>query len=342
MPFYGILWKIKTNIVRIFAHRADNPLAHATVHKSAKIFKLLDALNVKNMEQFCRNLDALTPQQRAHLLGTMMADTVTLMGIARIPGTVRNVFHGVSNISSESVIGRSLQQATTSVNQKVTRLRSVAHELGLTHAPETVAIAAEGIEAPVTTAAARETMLAQEANESIRGARENARKAIQMCADVESCLTKNKNTLESFDRNINDIAKTAKPGKVGKVLEKTHAHKLPALELETKTFYENMRKSALDIEKICQNTGLDRNIITRIKNHLFNEEHILRTGISKFHPDEDIAAAWQRLIDNNYVYSDLKLLQHEYAESLIMNGLEMTYDDVHPRINTIYNWEKSL
>lgn len=153
--------------------RADNPLAQATVHKSAKIFKLLDALNVKNMEQFCRNLDALTPQQRAHLLGTIMADTVTLMGIARIPGTIGRVFNGISNIQSEGVIGRSLQQATKSVSQKVERLRVLAEDLSLTHAPETIATTAEGLEVPVTTAV-EETMSLRNAEQKIGGAAKEA------------------------------------------------------------------------------------------------------------------------------------------------------------------------
>jgi len=55
-----------------------------------------------------------------------------------------------------------------------------------------------------------------------------------------------------------------------------------------------------------------------------------------------MAAAWNRLIDNKYVYSDLKMLQHEYAESLIMEGLKVSYDDAHYIVNKLYDWDSTL
>lgn len=43
-----------------------------------------------------------------------------------------------------------------------------------------------------------------------------------------------------------------------------------------------------------------------------------------------------------FVYSDLLLLQHEYADSIIMRGIQVPYDPAHAFVNTLYNWEKSL
>ena len=80
----------------------------------------------------------------------------------------------------------------------------------------------------------------------------------------------------------------------------------------------------------------------RNKYYLILEEHILYDGIGKFGIDEDMAAAWQRLIDNKFTKSDLILLQHEYSESLLMNGMEIAYSDAHPIVNQWYDWYRSL
>jgi len=73
------------------------------------------------------------------------------------------------------------------------------------------------------------------------------------------------------------------------------------------------------------------------------EEHLLEKNIiARFHPDFDMAAAWQRLIDNNFVQSDLLLLLHEYAESFIMNGIEVEWRTAHGVVIKFYNWDKSL
>jgi len=54
-----------------------------------------------------------------------------------------------------------------------------------------------------------------------------------------------------------------------------------------------------------------------------------------------MAAAWKRLMDGNFVYSDLVLLQHEYAESFAMQGDKIPYDIAHEIVNKVYNWAKS-
>lgn len=58
----------------------------------------------------------------------------------------------------------------------------------------------------------------------------------------------------------------------------------------------------------------------------------------RFFPDADMAAAWKRLIDGNFVYSDLLLLQHEYAEALIIDGTGPS----HAFVDKLYNWKDSL
>lgn len=109
-------------------------------------------------------------------------------------------------------------------------------------------------------------------------------------------------------------------------------------EAEAKVIFESVRKMTDDISKIANRTGISENIIKKIKNHVFYEEHILGSGISKFHPSIDMAKAWQRLIDGKYAPSDLNLLLHEYAESLIMEGVKVDYDTAHFIVGKTYPW----
>jgi hypothetical protein len=122
----------------------------------------------------------------------------------------------------------------------------------------------------------------------------------------------------------------------------TSIHKLSVIEKETSAFYSAMRETSSDIKKISANTGISRKIIERIKNHIFKEDHLLGDRIAKFDPDPDIAGAWNRLIKGNFVQTDLKLLQHEYAELLIMQRGHVGYDMAHSLVNNVYNWQSNL
>lgn len=155
-------------------------------------------------------------------------------------------------------------------------------------------------------------------------------------------ITKAKNQLRMLEKNVEEFSKTVSHDHVGELLNmSTDCTKFEKIELETKKFYDFIRSTNEDINAIAKSTGIKKEIITQIKNHVFIEEHILREGIMRFYPDEDMSAAWKRLMEGNFLYSDLVLLQHEYAESFGMQGTKIPYDIVHPLINEIYNWEKS-
>lgn len=83
-----------------------------------------------------------------------------------------------------------------------------------------------------------------------------------------------------------------------------------------KMYYETIRKSKTDIEKIAQNTGIEKSSILLIKNYLFNDEHELMNGYHKFDPDFFIAESWRRLAfePDNIQEHDLLLLKHEMNE----------------------------
>jgi hypothetical protein len=155
-------------------------------------------------------------------------------------------------------------------------------------------------------------------------------------------LKSNHNILKFFDADIDNLANQVSKNRVGKLLDKTSILKMPDLDFKTESFYTSMRKTSIDIDVICKNTGISRDIINKIKQHVFVEEHILRYGVGRFFPDADMAAAWNRLIENKYVYSDLKMLQHEYAEALFMQGLKVAYDDAHYLVNKLYDWDSTL
>lgn len=113
-------------------------------------------------------------------------------------------------------------------------------------------------------------------------------------------------------------------------------------EEKAQSFYEAIRKSSADIKKIANNTGIPEQIIEKIKNHVFYDKHLLDSGLSRFSPDIDMADAWQRLIDGNFVHSDLILLQHELIESSVLSNRNITARLGHELTNEVCNWEKSL
>ena len=65
--------------------------------------------------------------------------------------------------------------------------------------------------------------------------------------------------------------------------------------------YENIRIDTTDISKIAQNTGMPEWKISRIKDHVFSNEHILDAGVKRFDADPEIADAWYRLTNGTYI-----------------------------------------
>jgi len=107
--------------------------------------------------------------------------------------------------------------------------------------------------------------------------------------------------------------------------------------------YEKIRALTEDISIIAKNTKMPEEFIAKIKNHVFYDIHELRNGeVRRFYADANMAAAWERLIDNNFLQNDLLLLQHEYAEAIVTRGLNIQPGLAHDIINTLYDWNNSL
>lgn len=106
--------------------------------------------------------------------------------------------------------------------------------------------------------------------------------------------------------------------------------------------YNEIRNNTEDINSIHQSTGISKDILTCVKDHVFYSVHRTHEGISRFDPNIDMASAWLRLKEGNYAKSDLLWLKHEYAESLIMRGTVIRWREAHDFVNTYYNWDKII
>lgn len=167
--------------------------------------------------------------------------------------------------------------------------------------------------------------------------------SLSMKEIAQQAIAEKSAKLSVLEKDVERWSKEVSHNHVGEILNMdTDYAKFEKIETETKKFYDFMRSTNEDINAIAKNTGINKEILNQIKNHVFIEDHILRNNIiTQFHPHEDMAAAWKRLMDGNFVYSDLILLQHEYAESFIMQGDKIPYDIAHEIVNKAYNWEKS-
>jgi len=73
--------------------------------------------------------------------------------------------------------------------------------------------------------------------------------------------------------------------------------------------------------------------IARIKDHVFNQKHILDDALRPFDADPDIANAWHRLENGSFTSKDLELLEHEYFESRFERLFKTNYRTSHDPAN---------
>ena len=78
--------------------------------------------------------------------------------------------------------------------------------------------------------------------------------------------------------------------------------------------YGTIRADASDVDAIAKNSGFSVKDITDIKNHVFENEHQLDRGISRFDADPSIVNAWSRLKTGDFTQGDVDLLHHELHE----------------------------
>ncbi len=160
--------------------------------------------------------------------------------------------------------------------------------------------------------------------------------------------------LEQLEQIVEKLTPTTSDVKFGFVEDSLNSLKeWETAQEKALNLYNKFRNRSTDVIQISKNTGINKKIIQEIKNHMFNNEHLLQKtsekfSMARFDPDLTQALAWERLATGKFVRSDLKLLLHEYTESLIMKngktiiGNAVKYPTAHNSANKIHNWQNSV
>lgn len=115
------------------------------------------------------------------------------------------------------------------------------------------------------------------------------------------------------------------------------------VDIEANKLYEQIRNNPNDIQKVANNLKILEKYAQQVKDHIFYKKHQLDHGIDNFYPDKNIGEAWQRLVSNKYVKSDLEWFLHELAESSLTNEFpNCNQRDIHSYVMGIHNWEAML
>ena len=93
-----------------------------------------------------------------------------------------------------------------------------------------------------------------------------------------------------------------------------------------------------DSKRIADNTGFSQADIERIRSHVFSKKHDLYRGYDRFDPDYDMAVAWQRLRDGNYLPRDITLLKHELLERELEKKYNLSISEAHSMASKKYDW----
>ena len=111
---------------------------------------------------------------------------------------------------------------------------------------------------------------------------------------------------------------------------------------EAESYYDTMRSTNDDVRAIAKSIGWTEYSIARIKQHVFLDKHILDDGVRRFDADYNMAVAWQRLINGDYLDRDIMLLKHEYLESVVEKKYNLTYREAHDRTTLKHDWNGLL
>lgn len=117
----------------------------------------------------------------------------------------------------------------------------------------------------------------------------------------------------------------------GRNLDGLSVDELLALDDEVARMYEIIRNSSDDVARISSQTGIPEWKIQKIKDHVFNNDHILRDRVGRFDLDIEIADAWEQLMNGNYNQNDLDLLNREYYEHRFEEFFGTDYETDHNR-----------
>lgn len=112
-------------------------------------------------------------------------------------------------------------------------------------------------------------------------------------------------------------------------------------EKYAKRAYEEIRKknAESDISKVSASSGLSKEEVRKIRNHLFISKHNLEKGFVRFDESAEIANAWEALEQGRPKELDIMLIKHELEELTIMEKYGYDYNKAHLLANLKYPWE---
>ncbi|MFD2670541.1 hypothetical protein [Marinicrinis sediminis] len=152
-------------------------------------------------------------------------------------------------------------------------------------------------------------------------------------------------SVESYMKEEIKLQKITEDAKDGQLVDEIglSIDKVMKREKTAIKFYDTFRLLNNDIDNISENTGINKEAITRIKNHIFFESHLHNNGsVKRFDPDYEMAMAWERLINNEYLEKDILLLHHELFESTYMKLNGATYEQAHRASEEYFRWNESV
>ncbi len=97
-----------------------------------------------------------------------------------------------------------------------------------------------------------------------------------------------------------------------------------------------------DTNTISKNTGIAVEDIIEIKRHIFFDKHQKYDGYGLLDPDYDMAVAWERLYNGNFLPRDITLLNHELLESKYEKMYNVTIAEAHSMAEKEYDWWKQV
>ena len=108
-----------------------------------------------------------------------------------------------------------------------------------------------------------------------------------------------------------------------------------------KRAYEEIRNknAESDIAKVAKNSGLSKEEVAKVRNHLFFTEHYLEKGFVRFDESAEIANAWEALEQGRPTALDIMMIKHELEELTLMEKYGYSYDKAHLLANRKYPWE---
>lgn len=212
----------------------------------------------------------------------------------------------------------------------------------------------EGISTPPEKSTAEEKQKAVDQYNQEQKARYNAQQA-KKCERISeySLDEENKRIYKARaeqwrdkEKSLKAVAKSGESGIIrtgGKITDKNFTQ-IEKFEQQAKQFYSaRIRNGDEDVKLISKNTGFSYNDILNIKNYIMIYEHLFSDGsIRKFDPNIDQALAWQRLMENNFMDSDILFLNHELRELKYMQDTNCDYETAHKYATQKYDWQSVI